>query len=78
MDLFEEKNTEDVKLFESFPPVSTETWEALIQKDLKGADYVKKLVWKTMEGFDVKPYYREEDLKNLEYLNVFPGDFPLV
>lgn len=78
MDLFEEKNTEDVKLFESFPPVSTETWEALIQKDLKGADYVKKLVWKTMEGFDVKPYYREEDLKNLEYLNVFPGDFPFV
>ena len=78
MDLFEEKNNEDVKLFGTFPPVSTEAWEALIQKDLKGADYAKKLIWKTMEGFDVKPYYRAEDIKNLEYLNVFPGDFPFV
>ena len=37
------------KLFEEFPGVSTEQWEAVIQKDLKGADYNKKLVWKTAE-----------------------------
>jgi len=78
MGLLQEESTENVKLFNDFPPVTTVAWEALIQKDLKGADYHKKLVWKTMEGFDVKPYYREEDLKNLEYLNVFPGDFPFV
>ncbi len=66
------------KLFDNFPPVTTEEWEALINKDLKGADYERKLVWKTMEGFDVKPYYRADDLKDLEYLNILPGDFPFV
>ena len=41
------------KLFAEFPPVSTEQWEEVITKDLKGADYEKKLVWKTPEGFSV-------------------------
>ena len=48
-----------------FPPVSTENWEAVIAKDLKGADYEKKLVWRTEEGFSVKPYYRAENLAGL-------------
>ena len=46
------------KLFTEFPPVTTEQWEEVINKDLKGADYDKKLVWKTQEGFSVRPYYR--------------------
>jgi methylmalonyl-CoA mutase len=74
--LQENKNQE--KLFNVFPPVTTEEWEALIKKDLKGADYERKLIWKTIEGFDVKPYYRAEDLAGLEYLKAFPGDFPFV
>ncbi|MDR1681640.1 MAG: methylmalonyl-CoA mutase subunit beta [Prevotellaceae bacterium] len=49
-------------LFSEFPPVSTEQWETVIQKDLKGADYAKKLIWKTPEGIPVRPYYRAEDL----------------
>jgi len=71
-------NKDQEKLFETFAPVTTEEWEAVIHKDLKGADYERKLVWKTMEGFNVKPYYRAEDLNGLEYLKVFPGDFPFV
>ena len=67
---------EDNKLFTEFPPVSTEKWEEVINKDLKGADYEKKLVWKTIEGFKVKPYYRAEDLDRLEYLNANPDEFP--
>jgi len=66
------------KLFSEFPPVTTQQWEDVIIKDLKGADYEKRLVWKTPEGFSVKPYYREEDLKNLAYLQVNPGEFPFV
>ena len=66
------------KLFAEFPPVSTAQWEEVIQKDLKGADYDKKLVWKTPEGFSVKPYYRAEDLKNLAFLGAKPGEFPFV
>ncbi|MBP5516069.1 MAG: methylmalonyl-CoA mutase small subunit [Bacteroidales bacterium] len=67
---------EDNKLFAEFPPVSTEKWEEVINKDLKGADYEKKLVWKTIEGFKVKPYYRAEDLQNIEYLDSNPDQFP--
>ena len=67
---------EDNKLFNEFPPVSTEKWEEVINKDLKGADYEKKLVWRTIEGFKVKPYYRAEDLEGLEYLDSNPGQVP--
>lgn len=67
---------EDNKLFSEFAPISTEKWEEVINKDLKGADYEKKLVWKTIEGFKVKPYYRAEDLNNLEYLDSNPNQVP--
>jgi len=65
-------------LFEEFPPVSTQQWMEKITADLKGADYNKKLVWKTNEGFEVQPFYRAENLGNLEYLNSLPGEFPFV
>jgi len=42
---------EEKKLFTEFPPVSTETWKDKIIKDLKGADYERKLTWKTGEEF---------------------------
>lgn len=64
------------KLFNEFPPVSTEAWEEVIVKDLKGADYNKKLLWRTDDGFTVRPYYRAEDLKDIDYLNTLPDTFP--
>ena len=64
------------KLFQEFPPVTTEQWEDVIFKDLKGADYQKKLVWRTDEGFQVRPYYRAEDLNSLDYLERLPNQFP--
>ncbi|MFI3262838.1 MAG: methylmalonyl-CoA mutase family protein [Rikenellaceae bacterium] len=66
------------KLFSEFPPVSTEQWEEAIHKDLKGADYEKKLVWRTQEGFSVRPYYRAEDLTKVNHLESKPGEFPYV
>ena len=51
-----------LKLAEDFPPVATSDWEAAIRADLAGADYQKKLVWRTPENIAVKPYYRREDL----------------
>ena len=47
------------KLFADFAPVSTQEWLDKINVDLKGADFEKKLVWKTNEGFKVKPFYRQ-------------------
>ncbi len=66
------------KLFTEFPPVATQAWEEVIVKDLKGADYEKKLVWKTYYGFSVNPYYRAEDLEGLKYAGAQPGVFPFV
>ncbi len=66
------------KLFTEFPPVSTEKWDEVIIADLKGADYEKKLVWKTHEGFAVRPYYRAENLKDIKFIGTMPGQFPFV
>ena len=59
-----------------FPPVTTEEWMAKITADLKGADFAKKLVWRTNEGFDVQPFYRREDIKDLTAIDTLPGEFP--
>jgi len=65
------------KLFAEFSAVSTEDWEAAIQADLKGADYEKKLIWKTLEGISVKPYYRKKDTDGISWLlSNLPGEFP--
>jgi methylmalonyl-CoA mutase len=63
-------------LLQEFPPVSTQSWEELIRKDLKGADYAKKLIWQTDEGLAVRPYYRAEDVAGLEFPDARPGAFP--
>jgi methylmalonyl-CoA mutase len=66
------------KLFGQFPPVSTKQWMDKITSDLKGADFNKKLVWKTKEGFDVMPFYRSEDIESLRHIYTLPGTFPFV
>jgi methylmalonyl-CoA mutase len=70
---------EILHLTRDFPPVSTSTWEAAIAKDLKGADYEKKLVWRTEEGLNVRPYYRKEALAGIEaQVRTAPGHYPYV
>ncbi len=64
------------KLFEEFPPISSEGWRKKIEADLKGLDFNKKLVWKSEEGFDVQPYYRQEDLSGLPGVKEGPGISP--
>lgn len=71
-------NTEREKLFTEFPPVPTEQWEEVIKVDLKGADYERKLVWRTGEGFNVRPYYRAENLEGIKFLGSQAGEFPYV
>jgi len=73
-----EKNDQDKKLFSEFPPISTSQWEEKINADLKGADYDKKLIWKTDEGINVRPYYRAENLEELGYLSSPPGETPFI
>ena len=66
------------KLFDQFPPVSTQEWKEKVVADLKGADFDKKLVWRTNEGFNVNPMYRAEDIANLSTTDSLPGEYPYV
>ncbi|EMO13399.1 putative methylmalonyl-CoA mutase, small subunit [Leptospira santarosai str. CBC523] len=67
----------DQKLFTDFPPINREAWIALIQKDLKGADFEKKLVWETAEGFQIQPVYTKDDIGDRQWLTSnLPGTFP--
>ena len=66
------------KLFADFPPVSTNEWMEVVTKDLKGADFQKRLVWKTKEGFNVNPFYRAEDIEGFASAENLPGEFPYV
>ncbi|MFA5650881.1 MAG: methylmalonyl-CoA mutase family protein, partial [Proteiniphilum sp.] len=66
------------KLFTDFPPVTTDEWMEVVTRDLKGADFQKRLVWKTDEGFNVNPFYRAEDIEGFPATNNLPGQFPYV
>lgn len=65
-------------LFSEFSPVNKAQWRGKIIEDIKGADFDKKLIWHTGEGFDVQPFYTPEDLTILKYLQTHPGKFPFV
>ena len=65
-------------ILEDFPAISTQEWMDKITADLKGADFNKKLVWRTPEGFNVQPFYRQEDLAGLETPQSAPGHYPFV
>ncbi len=66
------------KLFDQFPPVTTEEWKTKVEADLKGAPFEKKLVWRTNEGFNVQPMYRAEDIAGFTNLDSMPGQYPYV
>lgn len=55
-----EKNS----LFSEFETVSAKQWKQKIQVDLQGADYNDALVWESLEGIKVKPFYNHEDGEN--------------
>ncbi len=50
----------------------------MVTRDLKGADFQKRLVWKTDEGFNVNPFYRAEDIEGFPAVENLPGQFPYV
>ncbi|WP_438712711.1 methylmalonyl-CoA mutase subunit beta [Aquimarina muelleri] len=53
-------------LFNSFEDVSSKQWKQKIQFDLKGADYNEALIYKSLEGIDIKPFYNQEDITDIK------------
>ena len=70
--------TDKERLLSEFPAISTQEWKDKIVTDLKGADFDRKLVWRTNEGFNVNPFYRREDLEGLSTPKVMPAEYPYV
>lgn len=66
------------RLFSDFAPVSRQEWLDKIMVDLKGADFNKKLVWRTNEGFQVQPFYQRGDVENFPTESALPGKYPFV
>ena len=52
------------QLFNEFENVSSKEWKQKIQFELKGADYNDTLVWESLEGIKVKPFYHQDELEN--------------
>ncbi|MCW3092601.1 MAG: methylmalonyl-CoA mutase, N-terminal domain/subunit [Ferruginibacter sp.] len=61
---------DNLELFSAFEPVSKKTWKETAIADLKGADFDRRLVWKTDEEIAVQPFYTAEDLQGL---SLFPN-----
>ena len=51
-------------MFDEFEGVSAKQWKQKIQFDLKGADYNDTLVWQSLDGINVKPFYHKDDFDN--------------
>ena len=50
-------------MFDEFKKVTSKEWKQKIQYELKGEDYSSKLIWKSIEGLNIKPFYHYDDDK---------------
>ncbi len=66
------------KLLSEFPPVSYDDWRKLVEAELKGAPFDKKMFTPTYEGVTLKPIYTRNDTANLPHVNSLPGFAPFV
>jgi len=64
------------EITDDFPTPALEDWRRVVDEDLKGADFEKKLVARTFDGIAVKPLYTSEDLEGLEVGDGLPGFAP--
>ncbi len=69
-----EDNIKYQKLLDEFAVPTYEQWLELVEKQLKGAPFEKKLVKKTVEGLTIPPMYRQSDVG--DHLQSIPGKFP--
>jgi methylmalonyl-CoA mutase len=59
------------RLFESFPKPKREEWTAAASSEISGGNPADNLRWKTADELDFGPFYSQEDIKGLTYLQQF-------
>jgi methylmalonyl-CoA mutase len=67
----------ELTIASDFPPVSYDKWRASVVTDLKGVPFEKKLVHRSLEGFDIQPLYTANDWPSDRDSSGFPGFLPL-
>lgn len=65
-------------LFNEFETVSSKEWKQKIQFELKGADYNDTLVWESLEGIKVKPFYHQDELENTINIKTNVSNFKIL
>lgn len=65
--------SEQFTLLDDFPAASYEQWRELVEKDLKGAPFEKRLMTHTYEGIDINPVYIRQDWQADGNPSGFPG-----
>ncbi|MGA2542023.1 MAG: methylmalonyl-CoA mutase family protein [Verrucomicrobiota bacterium] len=66
------------RLLADFPPAGYGDWHRLVETELKGAPFDKRMFTPTYEDITLKPIYRRENVANLPHLDSFPGFAPFV
>jgi methylmalonyl-CoA mutase len=66
------------KLLTEFLEPSFADWRKLVESELKGAVFEKRMYTETYEGIKLHPIYRAEDIAGLPFVNSFPGFAPFV
>ena len=66
------------QLFNEFEAVSSKEWKQKIQFELKGADYNDTLVWESLEGIKVKPFYHQDELENTINIKTNVSNFKIL
>jgi methylmalonyl-CoA mutase len=59
-------------------PVTYEDWRKLVETELKGASFDKRMLTPTYEGITLQPIYRRQDVAALTHVDSFPGFAPFV
>ena len=70
------KPEDEAPLFDEFERVTSDEWRALVEAELDGADFTKKLISKTVDGRTIPPISTADDLKSIGHLDKIPGEAP--
>jgi len=72
------KSNDEKGLLEEFSVPSYDEWLALVNEQLKGAPFEKKLVKQSAEGISIQPIYLRQDVQDLSPRITPPGQFPFI
>lgn len=66
------------RLLGDFPVPTYEDWRALVESELKGAPFEKRMCTETYEGIRLQPLYGARDIAALPHVPSYPGCTPFV